>query len=323
VLANPIARAVAANDGWWRNLAATFRHLESDEVPGVRLRLRFAGSEREALSDEEGFFRAWLTPGSSFDRERSWHDVDVDVIDRMHDQAVPVRGTGRVLVPRANVEFGIISDMDDTVIRTDATRLLIMLKRTLLENARTRLPFAGVAEFYRALCRGGAGVDNPIFYVSSSPWNLYGVLTDFLEHHGIPAGPLLLRDWGITARGFLPTSHSEHKLGAIRQIFDCYPELKFVLIGDSGQEDPEIYRDVVHSFGGRVLAVYIRDVTGAAARTQAIARLAEEVRAAGSVLLLSDDTLASAQHAAQHGWIQEASVAEVERAVSSSEARPD
>ena len=110
---------------------------------------------------------------------------------------------------------------------------------------------------------------------------------------------------------------------AIRQIFDCYAKLPFILIGDSGQEDPEIYRDVVHTYRGRVLAVYIRNVTPALARTEAIRKLAEEVREAGSVLLLSDDTLASARHAAQQGWIRQESVALVERAVSSSEARPD
>ena len=300
-----------------------FGHLESDEVPGARIRLHFAGSERDAISDEEGFFRAWLTPGNNFDSGRTWHDVAIDVLDRLHDPSQPVRATGHVLVPRSDAEFGVISDMDDTVIRTDATRLLQMLKRTLLENARTRLPFAGVAEFYQALCNGRTGVgENPIFYVSSSPWNLYGVLADFLEHHRIPLGPLMLRDWGITDRGFLPTRHGEHKLGAIRQIFDCYPELRFVLIGDSGQEDPEIYRDVVHSFGGRVLAVYIRNVTPAPTRKQAIVRLAEDVQQAGSVLVLSDDTMTSAQHAAEQGWITTASVAEVERAVSSSATRP-
>lgn len=323
VLANSPRSPASAPAAWWRNLADVYRHLESDEVPAVRVAVRLAGAEREAISDEEGFFRAWITPGAVLPADRSWHEVDITALDRLPHDAAPAHATGHVLVPRAAAELAVISDMDDTVIRTEATRLLRMLKRTLLENARMRLPFAGVAEFYRALHEGRSGVaENPIFYVSSSPWNLYPVLTDFLDHQQIPTGPLMLRDWGITGRGVLPTSHGEHKLGAIRQIFDCYPALDFILIGDSGQEDPEIYRDVVHTYRGRVLAVYIRNVTPLLARTEAIGRLADEVKEAGSVLLLSDDTLASARHAAQQGWIRPESVAPVERAVSSSGGRP-
>jgi phosphatidate phosphatase APP1 len=315
------ARAPAA---WWRNLVNVYRYLESDEVPAVRVSLQLAGTRHEAISDDEGFFRAWIAPGSELPTDRSWHDVEIAALDRLPRDDVEVRATGHVLVPQRAAELGVISDMDDTVIRTEATRLLRMLKRTLLENARMRLPFAGVAAFYRALHEGRSGTAvNPIFYVSSSPWNLYPLLTDFLEHQQIPIGPLMLRDWGITERGVLPTSHAEHKLGVIRQIFDTYPALRFILIGDSGQEDPEIYRDVVHAYGRRVLAIYIRNVTPLLARTTAIGRLAEEVKEAGSVLLLSDDTIAAARHAASHGWIRPEWVEQVERAVSSSAARPD
>jgi phosphatidate phosphatase APP1 len=227
-------------------------------------------------------------------------------------------------VPTHQVEYGVISDLDDTVIRTDATRLITMLKRTLLENARTRLPFDGVAQFYNGLHSGSSGgALNPIFYVSSSPWNLYTVLTEFLEHHGIPLGPLTLRDWGISDTGLLPRGHSEHKLAAIRQILDCYVDLPFILIGDSGQEDPEIYRDIVHQYGQRIRAIYIRNVTPDPLRVRSIHELAEEVKGAGSELLLSEDTLASVQHAAERGWVPLQTVSAVAEAISPSATRPD
>ncbi|MGH7446190.1 MAG: App1 family protein, partial [Longimicrobiales bacterium] len=323
VLANPPARPIDAADAWWRNLAATFRHLESDEVPGALLRLRFASAERDAVTDEEGFYRTWIPARQPLPSTGIWHHVDVEVIEPLHSDAVHVKTSGLVLVPPATSRFGVISDLDDTVIRTDATRLFTMLKRTLLENARTRLPFAGVAEFYGGLHSGDDGTaPNPVFYVSSSPWNLYSVLTDFLEFQSIPPGPLMLRDWGISDRGVLPPGHGEHKLGAIRQILDCYPQLPFILIGDSGQEDPEIYRDVVHQYRGRILAVYIRNVTTDPARARAIGELADEVRSAGSVLLLSDDTLAAARHAAARGWVGEQTILRVSEAISSSGSHP-
>lgn len=318
VLADEAPRTVTADTSWWHNLAATFGHLESDEVAGARVRVIMHGTHVEAITDDEGFYRAWLR-SPELSPEALWHALQVTV-----DTAHPISETGLVLVPTAAAEIGVISDLDDTVIRTDATRLLSMLKRTLLDNAHTRLPFPGVAEFYSGLHDGRAGnAANPIFYVSSSPWNLYPVLTEFLEHQSVPIGPLMLRDWGISAHGILPTRHGNHKLGAIRQILGCYPHLPFILIGDSGQEDPEIYGQIVHEFGTRILAVYIRDVTADAARSGAIGRLSEEVRAAGSDLLLSADTLASARHAAAHGWLSGDAVAAVEREVSPSSGRPD
>jgi phosphatidate phosphatase APP1 len=324
VLANRPLGPVQATDAWWRNLANALRHLESDEVPGARVRIRLAGAEHDAITDDEGFFRAWIRTPRSLPPQRLWHQAHVQVVDRLHPDVPDVSARGSILVPRATAGFGVISDIDDTVIRTEATRLLRMLKRTLLDNARTRLPFAGVAEFYTALHQGAPGdADNPIFYVSSSPWNLYGVLGDFLEHQAIPPGPMVLRDWGISEHGVLPSRHGAHKLGAIRQIFECYPDLPFILIGDSGQEDPEIYRDVVHQYGRRVLAVYIRNVTPHANRTRVIGELSEEVRHAGSELLLSDDSLASARHAAERGWIRPDAVRRVAAEISSSAARPD
>jgi phosphatidate phosphatase APP1 len=142
-----------------------------------------------------------------------------------------------------------------------------------------------------------------VFYVSSSPWNLYDLLDDFLALRGFPAGPLFLRDWGIRPREGGLRDHRTHKLATIRRLLEVYPQLPFLLIGDSGQSDPEIYAEVVRSFPGRVPAVYIRDVSRTPAREAAIAALARAVTAAGSSLLLARDSYAVARDAAARGWI--------------------
>ena len=85
-----------------------------------------------------------------------------------------------------------------------------------------------------------------MFYVSSSPWNLYDLLSDFFNLQNIPIGPVLfLRDWGLSDQGFLPTRNRSYKLGYIKEIIETFNDLPFILIGDSGQEDPEIYTEVV------------------------------------------------------------------------------
>jgi phosphatidate phosphatase APP1 len=91
---------------------------------------------------------------------------------------------------------------------------------------------------------------------------------------------------------------------------DSYP-LPFILIGDSGQRDPEIYREVVAEYPARILAIYIRSVSPDPLRRETVRALAREVERAGSALLLTDDTLSAARHAADNGWISSEAVAAV------------
>lgn len=299
----------ATGDAAWRNLLAAYRRFESDEVPGARVRLTLGGTTLDVVADEEGFFAADLVPDAPLPGDRAWHDVQAQLVEPAAASGA-ARAIARILVPPRSATFGVVSDIDDTVLQTDASQLLRVARNLLLENARTRLPFKGVAAFYRALEGGaGGGAGNPLFYVSSSPWNLYDFLVDFFEVQGIPEGPLMLRDWGITAAELLPTRHGTHKLAAIERILATYPHLPFLLIGDSGQEDPEIYATAIRRFPGRVLAAYIRNVSGQTARAGAIRDLAIEVARDGGTLMLLDDTVAAARHAAESGWISRTSLA--------------
>ncbi len=304
---DPPAPATPA-DPWWLNLANAYRRLGSAEVGGARLRISFGDQVLEARSDDEGHFAAAFTPDSLPDPSRLWHTAGVELVSPEGKGAVCM-----VAVP-SRPRFGIISDLDDTVVRTGATSLLRMGREVLFGNVHTRMPFPGVGAFYRALHTSGGDELNPVFYVSSSPWNLYDILSEFLHLHGIPAGPMELRDWGITHDDLLPTGHRRHKGRAINRILETYPDLDFLLVGDSGQEDPEIYREVVHDHPGRVLGIYIRSVVADARRIEAIDALAAELASTGAAeLVLVHDTLEAATHAARRGWIRPADVDAVAR----------
>jgi phosphatidate phosphatase APP1 len=299
-------------DSTWRNIVNTFKRLESDPLPFARVRVRVPGGERELAADDEGFFSGWIDtrPGASA-ADRLWHAVDADLVAPSLAIQSGLRGQGLALIPPPAASFGVISDLDDTVIQSHVTSFLRAARTLLIENSRTRLPFPGVAAFYRALTLGARDVPtNPIFYVSSSPWNLYDLLEEFLDLQGIPAGPLLLRDWDLD-RATATGGHHGHKSALIRDLLASHPTLPFILIGDSGQEDPEIYRDIVHEHPDRILAVYIRNVSRNAGRTATIRALADELVAARSSLVLADDTLAAARHAAEHGWIPASALREV------------
>jgi phosphatidate phosphatase APP1 len=297
----PIPRA-SESDTAWRNLLHTLRRLETDEIPAARVRASAGGAVQEVVADEEGYFRVTLEVSGPPAPGPLWRPIELQLLD-----PVPAPGEGRAvglaLVPSPDARFGVISDIDDTVVKTDATRVLSMFRLVFLTNARTRLPFDGVTRFYRALA-GGAGdaAPNPVFYVSSSPWSFHDLLREVFEVHGIPAGPLFLRDYGLSREVLFAPSHTQHKLEAIERILTIHPDLAFVLLGDSGQDDATIYREVVRRFPGRVRAVYIRDVSRGG-RDREVGALAEELRADGVDLVLSADTHGFAAHAAAHGLI--------------------
>jgi phosphatidate phosphatase APP1 len=287
-----------------RNLLAMLKRIESDPLPHARVRVRLQNREQELVADDEGFLRAWLDAGESWE---GWATIQLELIQS--EREAVVSGVAPILVPPVSAEYGVISDMDDTVLQSNVTNFLQAARITLLENARTRLPFPGVAAFYRALAAGSKGTaGNPIFYVSSSPWNFYDLIADFLEVQEIPTGPLLLRNWDL---GLSLLRNAPHKSDHIADILATYPSLPFILVGDSAQEDPEIYTDLVARYPERILAVYIRNVRPHPERLAAVQHLAGRVAAAGSTLVLADDTLAAASHAAAHGWIRPALLPEV------------
>lgn len=304
-------RLPARNDPAWRNFRAMVRRFLSAEVPGARVRVRFGDEDRTFVADNEGFVDVALESGRATPKHREWHQVELELLWPMAEGQKEVRTTGRVLVPPPDAGFAVISDIDDTIVRTEATNLLRMLRLTLFSNAYTRLPFEGVAAFYRALHEGGnGGAGNPIFYVSTGPWNLYDLLEDFLRLQNIPAGPIFLKDWGGLKDVLRGMNHREHKLGVIRGIMEDYPDLPFVLIGDSGQEDAETYGQISREYPGRVRAVYIRDVQNKR-RSQAVCEIAEEMQAFKIPMLLVDDTVEAAKHAAEEKLISEASLPEI------------
>lgn len=289
------------------NLANLFKRLESDEVPGARIRARFQEVEQEVLTDQEGYFKVEIEPPHPLGNQL-WHEVELELLEPRAKDGRVVRTAGQVLVPPPTARFGVISDIDDTIVWTNVGHKLKMLLMIMLLNERTRIPFKGVAGFYQALQQGVSGNEsNPIFYVSSSPWNLYDPLLAFLKIHQIPVGPLLLRDYG-TESLFSSADHHAHKLSKIEPLLALYPHLPFVLSGDSGQQDPEIYREVVKKYPSRIRAIYIRSVNPDPVRIAAIETLADEVRQLGSQLILTPDSEVAATHAAAEGLIEPAAL---------------
>ncbi|RJQ87554.1 MAG: DUF2183 domain-containing protein [Desulfobacteraceae bacterium] len=280
-------------------------------TPGVRLRARLNGSEQLVTSDGEGYFQFHmrLTRPLQASAKSMWHELTVEA------QEGPdlVAAHGAILVAPSTARFLVISDIDDTVIFTGVANKLKMLVRLFLQGAQSRVAFPGTAALYAALHRGSTGSEmNPMLYVSRGPWGIYEILDEFFNMHAIPVGPVLfLREWGLSLRRPFPRRARNHKRALIRRMLDFYKNMGCVLIGDSGQHDPEIYARLVREYPGRIKAVYIRNVSHESARVAAIEALAKEIAAQGSQLFLAADSFAMAEQMAQHGLISSHALADV------------
>ncbi len=233
---------------------------------------------------------------------------------------VPMTGPGdssalaRVLVVDPASRFAVVSDVDDTILDTGLTRGLDFLRATFLTDVADRTPLPGAAALYRAL----AGAERPCFYVSTSPWNLHEMLLQFVVMRGFPLGPLLLTDWGPSHTGLFRIGAQTHKLGLIRRLLDEHLPTQMILIGDSGQEDPEIYATLARERPDRFAAIYIRRVSGLdLGRNDQIDALAAETTALGVPMLAADDSAEMAAHAAALGLLDEEAVVAVRAEVAS------
>ncbi|MFP7570948.1 App1 family protein [Marivita sp. S2033] len=163
-----------------------------------------------------------------------------------------------VLVPPRDARFGVISDIDDTMMHTGAQSLLRNLWTTFTGNALTRQIYPDSKALIDRLSDAGR---NPVYYVSSSPWNLHSFLDKVFARVGLVQGPMFLRDLGISDHGVVGASHQNHKGAAVATILAANPDLGFYLLGDTGQKDAQVYLDAVQRFPGRIRAVLLRQPT--------------------------------------------------------------
>jgi Uncharacterized conserved protein (DUF2183) len=169
-----------------------------------------------------------------------------ELIPRFRGQALVVPAQG----------VSVISDIDDTIKRTQVRERREMLLNTF---ARRFEAAPRMAAYYRALAQVP---DTRFHYLSASPVQLYPALADFVRDNDFPAGSMHLRE-STTWRTLIPGAEDSraHKLGVIDRLLTEFPQRRFVLVGDSGEADPEIYAQVWRANPERIDSIVIRDVT--------------------------------------------------------------
>ncbi len=156
--------------------------------------------------------------------------------------------------------FGVVSDIDDTILTTMVPRLFISAWNSFFRREEARQAVPGMAVFLDDALARRPG--SPVFYLSTGAWNTHGFLTRFMRRHRYPRGAMLLTDWGPTNTGWF-RSGPEHKRNSLQQLAIDYPHISWLLVGDDGQHDPEIYGDFAASHPDHVTAIAIRQLTPA------------------------------------------------------------
>jgi len=240
------------------NLLALIRLFIVKQIAGATVQLSWENKPFHTTTDTDGFIK--LNWRSETPVAFGWHDVPVELLNT--ENTVVGNACGSILIPHST-QFGFISDIDDTFLISHSSNLRKRLSVLFTRNARTRKPFDGVVKHYQLLSHAHTKEDepNPFFYVSSSEWNLYDYIAEFIAINGLPRGVLLLSSMK-NLKHLLTTGQNSHgtKFTRIVRILEAFPKQKFILLGDSSQQDPIIYTSIVEYFPGRIHAVYIRDI---------------------------------------------------------------
>jgi phosphatidate phosphatase APP1 len=224
-----------------------WRYFVTAPAHGEWVQIQVGGRVVAVQTDRSGY----LDTKVEIALEPGWHEVTM----QSTSGAVAV---GQVVVVAPGRRLGVVSDIDDTVMVTSVPRVFLAAWNTFVRHTSTRVAVPGMAELYRALAEGSPGT--PFIYLSTGAWNTAATLRRFLHRHGFPPGPLLLTDWGPTQTGWF-RSGPEHKHTALDRLIAEFPDIHWLLIGDDGQHDPDIYARTARRHPDQVVAVAIRQLT--------------------------------------------------------------
>jgi phosphatidate phosphatase APP1 len=228
-----------------------WRSFVSVPVGYAQVSITVAGVRHEVVADRGGVIDtvlpARLEPG--------WQTLEMSVEG---GESVETR----VFIVGADVRFGVVSDIDDTVMVTTIPRPLLAAWNSFVVDEHARQPVPGMAVLLERIARDNPGA--PVVYLSTGAWNIAPTLIRFLQRHLFPPGSVLLTDWGPTHDRWF-RSGKDHKSTNLRRLAAEFPHVRWLLIGDDGQHDDAIYTTFASEHPNSVVGVAIRRLSPAEA----------------------------------------------------------
>jgi len=230
----------------YRNIRG-WRSFTSVPVDDVEVTITAGGREHRVTADRGGVVDTRIEVSLGI----GWNTITLRTDDSPTVEAP-------IYVVDPSVKFGIISDIDDTVMVTALPRPFLAAWNTFVLDEHARRPVPGMAVLYERLARAHAGA--PVIYLSTGAWNVAPTLTRFLSRNLYPSGPLLLTDWGPTHDRWF-RSGRDHKRDTLSRLAKEFPDVRWLLVGDDGQHDEELYGNFAASHPENVTAVCIRQLS--------------------------------------------------------------
>lgn len=268
-----------------------WRNFVNPPLPNCRVTIEVGGRSFEAVADRGGVVDVRL----EVPMELGWQTYRITP-----EGGRP--GEGEIRVVDETIKFGVVSDIDDTVMVTALPRPMLAAWNTFILDEHARTPTPGMPVLYDRLT---ASTDvGLLVYLSTGPWNVASTLKRFLARNLYPKAPLLLTDWGPTPTRYF-RSGKEHKMAQLTRLAEEYPDYKWFLFGDDGQHDEEIYGWFERTYPGRVEAVVIRQLSaGEAVLAGGRSQHARDLAARGDVpWIYAPDGAGVAQQLADLGYI--------------------
>ncbi|MEX5305693.1 DUF2183 domain-containing protein [Kocuria sp. CPCC 205258] len=236
-------------------------------------------------------------------------DVDLQVSLAPGEHTVWMQTEGsetvesRVFVVADEQRIGVVSDIDDTVMVTALPRPMLAAWNSFVLNEHARTPTPGMAVMMDRLLHRHH--EAPFLYLSTGAWNVAPTLRRFLTRNAYPAGALLLTDWGPTTDRWFRAG-AAHKVQNLERLARNFPHVRWILIGDDGQHDPEIYSGFVHRYPEHVAAIVIRNLSPAEAVLAGTPLVNEERRVTipeGTLWIEGNDGASISRQLAEHGLL--------------------
>lgn len=224
-----------------------WRSFTSVAISYAKITVEIAGVTHEVEADRGGVVDVRLEQ----QLEPGMHDVTMRI-----DGGHPAK-TSVYIVPK-DQQIGIICDVDDTVMNTALPRPLLAAWNSFVLNEHARSATPGMAVMMDRLHRTYPSA--PFMYLSTGAWNVAPTLRRFLHRNGYPKGTFLLTDWGPTPDRWF-RSGQQHKVSTLKRLAAEFPHITWILIGDDGQHDPEIYNGFAVRYPHNVEAILIRNLT--------------------------------------------------------------
>lgn len=244
-------RTIYDRTSFFFNILNSYKRIESDEIPHCEITYTINGYSNKTTTNSEGFYL--INEKLPFEIKEFQQTIQLAITDAKYANNKVV-SDGTILIPDNNAKYAFVSDIDDTILHTNVLSFLKLkvFFNSFFLSAAKRKTIKDTPVWYQQLHQNM----NPFFYVSHSPWNLYDYLLEFLQINKYPQGVVLLRDFGKKAKDAFQ-NYATHKKDETEKLLHHFPHLQFVLIGDGGEKDADIYLDLHQKYPDRIKAIFI------------------------------------------------------------------